>query len=807
MVNHQKRKNVVIQNEREMSVIKMISLLFMIILSCATGESVKAEEPVDLVDPFIDSANSRWFFFSSACRPFGMVNLSPDNLTKGAWNSGYRYKVDHIKGFSHIHAWQLSGISVLPVVGDVDPRTGPETYGSSFSHEQEEASPGYHSVYLTEYDVKAELTSTTRVGVHRYTFANNQRATLIINLGGQLGPAEMIDGKLVKVSDNELEGYTVNGPTRRRPKACPVYFVMRFDHPISSLEGWQGDVLYSDIDSVSGHSCGAIARFNAWRTPLVLKVGISYVSTDQARLNLNSEAPHWDFDRIRRESRQEWNRLLGKIRVNGGSRRQRVRFYTDLWHALQGRRIVSDVNGKYSDMTGAEQKIGQIPRAEDGSPLFNHHNSDSFWGAQWTLNVLWHLVYPQVTEAFCNSLLMMYRDGGLIPRGPCGGNYTFVMTGASSTPFIVSAWMKGIKGFDINTAYKGMKKNHSPGGLMSKAGYEHETFNGGGIEEYIERGFIPFPLDDRRWGFHQDGAGQTLEYAYQDWCLSQLAMELGKMDDYAMLQKRAKNYKNLYDPYTDWMRPRSRNSSWLVPFDPLHYDHGWVEGTAAQFTWFVPHDVEGLIKTMGSRQAFIRRLNTAFEKDSQYNFVSLKVKDERERKLNRRRYINYGNQPCMQMAFLFNYAGAPWLTQYWSRRVIKQVYSDVSPYKGYSGDEDQGFMGALSALMKMGLFQMRGGAARKPVYEISSPIFDQIIIELDGRYYPGKTFTIKTINNSPENLYIQSARLNQKVLNKPWFYHTELIKGGELVLKMGSKPNKDWGSDFKHAPPSMSNEH
>ena len=209
---------------------------------------------------------------------------------------------------------------------------------------------------------------------------------------------------------------------------------------------------------------------------------------------MQTELPHWDFDRVVQESRDEWNQWLSRIEVEGGAEKQQRRFYTDLWKALQGRRIVSDVNGKYLDMTGKEPRIGQIPLDEDGWPLFNHHNSDSFWGAQWSLNTLWHLVYPEVSEDFVNSMLMMYDDGGLIPRGPSGGNYTYVMTGASTTPFIVSAWLKGIRGFDVEKAYEGMRKNHFPGGLMSKAGYEHETAKGGGIEDYMERGYIPYPF-------------------------------------------------------------------------------------------------------------------------------------------------------------------------------------------------------------------------------------------------------------------------------------------------------------------------
>ena len=346
---------------------------------------LRAEEPVDLVDPFIDSANSRWFFFSSACRPFGMVNLSPDNLIKGTWGTGYRYNEKMIRGFSHIHAWQLSGISVMPVTGDIDPTLGADEYGSPFNHEKEIAEPGYHKVVLEKYAVTAELTSTTRVGFHRYTFSTTGDNKILFNLGGPLGPARMVDGLARTVNDREIEGYTVNGKTPRRPKECPVYFVAQFSRSFRQMDGWQEDKRVADIRDVKGKECGAILQFGQAEMVQV-KVAISYVSIEQARLNLETELPGWDFDRVKDESRKEWNRRLDRIKVKGGTLDQRVRFYTDLWHALQGRRIVNDVNGKYSDMTGAEQKIGQIPLDETGAPKFNHYNSDSFWGAQWNRN-------------------------------------------------------------------------------------------------------------------------------------------------------------------------------------------------------------------------------------------------------------------------------------------------------------------------------------------------------------------------------------------------------------------------------------
>lgn len=750
-------------------------------------------KPVDLVDPLVDSANSRWFFFNSASRPFGMVNLSPDMVINGAWNSGYRYNQDTIRCFSHVHAWQLSGIPVLPTTGKFIGHLGPNHYGSSYSHENELVNVGYHSLYLDDYKIKAELTSTTRVGFHRYTYPKHDDSHIHIDFSTFLGPSDTKSGYAKKISNTEIEGHTLMAPTIRRPKATYIYYVAKFDKAFENIGTWKDGKLLQ-AEEIEGPGTGVYVSFKTKKQEQrLMKIGISYVSIDQARLNLKTELNHWDFERVVEESKIDWNEWLSKIEVEGGTHKEQRRFYTDLWHALLGRRIISDVNGRYCDMTGDKPRIGQIPLDKTGRPTFNHYNSDSFWGAQWTLNTLWHLVYPKVTEEFVNSMLLMYDDGGLIPRGPSGGNYTYVMTGASSTPFIVSAYMKGIRGFDAEKAFQGLVKNHKPIGMMGKAGYEHQTNLGGGMDYYIERGYIPHPLPKGTKGYHRDGSGQTLENAYQDWTLGQFAKVLGKQDAYEVFNARSKNYQNIWNEELGWMWVKTLDGNWEESIDLLRYDNGWVEGNAAQFTWWVPHDVEGLIDLIGGNDAFVKKLNTSFELAQTHDFTSAKSHDKGEQEKNRRVYINYGNQPSMQTAFLFNYADAPWLTQFWSRQVIDKVYSHLSPEFGYSGDEDQGLMGALSVLMKIGLFSMKGGTAIDPSYDISSPIFNTVTIHLDDRYYPGRQFVINAGDNSPNNVYIQSALLNNKALNTPKILHKDIIKGGTLELQLDSKPNKNWG--------------
>ncbi len=772
------------------SLLRIKHLLILFISLNLVGMVNSQERPVDLVYPLLDAAHSRWFYFASACRPFGMVNLSPDTELGGAWGSGYRYDTREIKGISHVHAWQLSGLSVMPANGYVNEIKN--DYFSPFSHDEEVISPGYHKFILDRHKILVELTSTTRVGFHRYVFSKAKNKSIRIKLSGPNGPCEIVDGKITQISPRHFSGYVLNASTIRRPKETPVFFHIELSEPVVDLITWDEKKSSYSVPDVKRTGTGGLLLFHDTLTkPVLMKVGISYCNEEAAKNNIITELPHWDFNEVVEESKNEWNTWLSRIKVKGATKKARVRFYTDLWHSLQGRRIISDAGGTYCDMTTEIRKIKQIPLDDNGQPRYNHHNFDAMWGAQWTIATLWPLVYPQVASDFCNSMLNYYRDGGLIPRGPSGGNYTYVMVGASSTPFMVSTWMKGIRDFDIDLAYSGLKKNHLPDGLMSKAGYEHNTSEGGGIEPYIQLGYVPHPYKPHIKAFHKDGAGMTLEYAFQDWCLAQLAQVLGNQDDYEYFLNRSSNWQNLFDPSYGFMRPKDQKGQWRVPYDPYEFQNdGFVESNAAQMTWFIPHDYQGLASRLGGSEAMISKLNNEFALAQLQGFTAGKSHADENRKRTRNIPINYGNQPSMQCAYIFNPIGAPWLTQKWSRAVIDSVYSEVSPYSGYNGDEDQGLMGSLAVLMKIGLFQLDAGATENPIYQIGSPIFDKITIELSDHYYAGEEFKIITQNNSPQNIYVQSVMLNGSPLKRMYLYHHEIVSGGELVLKMGSLPNK-----------------
>lgn len=765
------------------------AILLCLVMGFTIFPSHGRTEPVDYVRPQIDTHQSRWFYFSSASRPFGMVSLSPDTQVKGSWNSGYLYGDKNIKCFSHVHCWQMAGIPVLPTTGEILGHKGMDTYQSPFSHDKEIVSPGYHKVILDKYGITAELTATSRVGMHRYSYPKGQPANVLIDVGAFLAHGPTSKAAFRKKSPTELTGYSLLAPTMRRQKKVAVYYNIQFNRLFQICGGWEpADKVKTLVskESLEGSGIGGYVSFGDLDgQPLLMKVAISYVSEEQAALNMKHELDHWDFDRVVTDARDEWNRELGKISVEGGTEQEKIKFYTDLWHTLLGRHTFSDVNGKYIDNTGDSPQIRQVPQKQ-GSPVRNTYNSDGFWGSEFNLNILWSLAYPKVLSDFVSTLVDYYHHGGLIARGPSGGNYTYVMVGDQAIPMIAAAYNKGIRDFDIQAAYEGCLKNSEPGGIRDHAGYELKT--NCYMQNYITKGFVPEGLPGK--GGHREGCAMTLYFAYQDWCMAQFAKGINKDEDYKKYLNRSFNYRNVFDAESGWMRPKNQDGSWIGNFAPVGKGFnmpGFVESNSAIFTYYVPHNMADLISLLGGNEAFVKKLNKQFEEAAPNKFIT-------PHGAHAGNWVDYENQPSLHMAHLFSHAGAPWLTQYWVRRIKKEVFGDITPYGGYNGDEDQGQMGALGVLMAIGLFDIQGGASTQPYYEITSPIFDKIVINLDKRYYPGKQFVIETRNNSPENVYIQTATLNGKPWNSFRLPHSELVKGGHLILELGNTPNKKWGT-------------
>ena len=756
-----------------------ILILLIAMLLCPKMFS-QEKQPVDYVDPFLGTSSSRWMLYPGPSMPFGMVKLSPDNSDiSGILDAGYEYTIESITGFGHVHSWMMGSFLTIPTIGKVKIKPGSkvnpdEGYRSRINHDNEKASTGYYSVYLDDYDVKAELTATTRTGFQRYTFPKTSKAHILFDLQiPEEGRPEIISAEIVKVSDREISGFVKRIAGWNE---YTLHFVAQFNRPFDSMTGWKDEQIETDIEKISINSnidIGTLVNFSTQKDQIVLmKTGISYVSIEQARLNLDVETKQfgWDFDAVHQNARETWNNLLSKLKVEGGTEIDKIKFYTNMYRSYSARTIFSDVNGKYVDMC---ENVQQLKNPD--SPVYG---CDAFWNTFWNLNQLWGIVNPDITEKWVNSLLEIYDKGGWLSKGPGGIEYSSIMVASHEIPLIVSAWQKGIRNFDVDKAYKAMRniqmnpaRPHECGGYVGNRN----------IVTYMNMGYVPA---------NEGPVSNTLEYAYDDWCVAQMAKAMGKTEDYIYFMQRAQNYRNIFDHSTGYMRPKHSGGPWYEEFTPVKSAVGkednfgtrdYVEGNAWQFSWFVPHDLKGLIDLVGLDE-FNDRLERGFEK-SRPVFTS--------------EFVNHSNQPNMQAPWLFNYSGKPWLTQYWVREVLDNYYG-TGPIDGYPGDEDQGQMGAWFVMSAIGLFQMDGGSLVDPVYEISGPIFEKVTIQLDQNYYKGNEFIIEAENASSENRYIQSATLNGKELDKFWFKHSELIKGGKLVLVMGSKPNKVWASTREH---------
>lgn len=768
----------------------MTGLFWLSLIQLSPAQTLR--NPVDYVNVFAGTSNSRWMLFPGVTLPFGMVKLSPDNQ-ENVWNGGYEYTIGSISGFSHLHAMGLSGVSLMPVVGKLElypgqPKTFPGTadgpfgtmwtagYRSRYDKASEKASPGYYSVHLSDYNTTVELSATTRTGWMRCTFPESDEAHVFLDFQFPAEEQSQIQAVVAeRVGEREIRGYI-----RQKGQYADdytVYFVTQLNKPLASVSSWQAEsytgdvtnygtqwrrkpVIQNNITRFRGkNDCGLMLNFPTTNEKVVIRTGISLVSTEQAALNLTTESGPfgWDFDAVAAQARQTWNALLSRAEVTSRSEDDKTKFYTCLYRSYSGKSILSDVNGQYTD---ACEQTGQLKAPADAV-----YSADGAWGTQWDLTPLWTLLTPDRANSWVNALLELADRGGWLPEAPTGLEYAPIMGSQHHKALIVSSYQKGIRGFDAERAWRAIRHDlTTPGGPHPCGGYAGNRQ----LTAYDHYGYVP----------EEDGAvSNTLEYAYDDYVAAEFAKALGKTTDESFFRLRSQRYRNVFDPTTKYIRRKHRDGSWVADFDPFRFGTtggwngpGYMEGNAWQFTFFVPHDVPGLVGLLG-RSLFNQRLEEGFAKG----------------------HVDLGNQPNMQAPFLFNYSGKPWLTQKYSRYVLDTFYN-TSPLQGWVGEEDEGQLSALYVLMAMGLFQMDGGVATDPYYDLSSPIFDRVVLHLDKTYYGGNTFTIETINNAPGNVYIQSAVLNGKPLNQPRLYHRDLVKGGTLTIVLGNKPNERWGN-------------
>jgi predicted alpha-1,2-mannosidase len=638
--------------------------------------------------------------------------------------------------------------------------------------------------------------------MHRYTFSETPEANILFDLGASLGPTKMLYAYARQTGENEIEGYSEMAPTFRRKKPFIVHFVAQFSKPFDDFAGWekrdsgQTAVLVDPEEHiVKGEGSGVNVSYKNLKEgeQILVKIALSYVSAQGARLNLETELPDWNFEKVVSDAKVAWNNYLGRIEVEGGTPEQKVKLYTDLMHTAC-KRIASDVDGSYSDWTGPEPVIRKLPMDKKGKYGRPFLDTDGLWGTQWNLNILWSLVYPEYGNWMAETFLDYYRNAGMMSRSSWGGNYSYVMVGDQAVPLIAALMSTGRASFDPLLAYTAARKNAFPGGIRDRAGYEAgPNPSGGGIDWYIELGYVPVEIAERGDGYHRGGSSMTLEYAYQDWCIYSMAELLGKKDDAGLFLKRSENWRNVFDPTIGWARARYESGEWMEPFYPISKGTkfntlGFIEGNSATYSFYVPQNVEGLIKEMGGNEAFINKLDSNFLKAAPHRFITPHGEHATG-------WVDYENQPSCEMAHLFNFAGAPWKTQYWVNQVKVKTFGGTDPFNGYNGDEDQGQLGALGVLMAIGLFDVQGCVGTAPELEITSPLFDRTVLNFPSLNDPDKLnrFEIITKKKNAGDIYIQDVRLNGKVWNSFKFPVSEFFRGGKLEINLGSEPNKTWG--------------
>jgi predicted alpha-1,2-mannosidase len=763
--------------------ISSLLILADFIFSTKNGNAQK--KPIDYVNVFTGTSNSRWMLFPGPVMPMGMVRLSPDNQLS-SWCAGYEYNISAINGFGLIHSYLMNGPSIMPTTGNI--KTYPGTADGPFGYHMwtagyksrikkmtEKGEVGYYKVNLYDYNIDVELTATTRCGVLQYTYPKSDKSNVIFKF---LYPQEEYEAKIPyayvkKVSNTEIEGsihYLVDG------NDYTVHFVSRFSkafydigsfqaHPYDGPdkrygEDWKKTVTFVKNQSVftGKDDFGLYVTFSTTEGEVIQQqIGISLVSVEQARLNLCTELDsfQWNFSKVVTANKAAWSELLNKVEVFTPNEIDKEKFYTSLYRVYAGRGVWSDVNGKYIDMCEREQQVK--------APADAMYGCDAFWGIQWNLTPLWTLLNPSLANSWVNSLLEFAdKGGGWLPKSPSGLEYADIMVAQHQISLIVAAYQKGIRNFDVDKAWKAINF------ILTTPGIQHECGGYAGnknFKSYMELGFVP----------NEEGpVSNTMEYAYDDYCAAQFAKALGKKKEYEYFSKRSLNYKNVFDPSVKFIRQRHADGTWVQEWDSL-YNHGtwfgsgYVEGNAWQYTYFVPHDYPGMIELVG-KELFNQRLEEGFSNGN----------------------VFIGNQPNMQAPWIFNYSGKPWLTQKYTRKLLDDFF-DTSPLNGWQGEEDEGQLSAWFVLSAMGLFQMDGGCSTVSTYDIGSPLFDKVIIHLDSIYYSGKTFTIIARNNSKENVYIQKAFLNGKPFNDLKIKHFDIIKGGILELEMGNTPNYKFG--------------
>jgi len=716
------------------------------------------------VDPYIGSG-FHGHVFVGASVPFGGIQLGPTQLSEGwDWCSGYHYSDSVIIGFSHTHLsgtgiGDLGDILVMPVTGNVKLARGkaenPEaSYGSVFSHSGESVKPGYYSVQLKRYGIKAELTATERVGFHRYTFPSDTSSRIIIDLQPGIGWDVSTETFLEQVNDSTLSGYRYSKGWAVDQR---IYFTAIFSAPIRSFSVYE-DEAPAPLPVKPGKKTKAVIRFAENPVNVMLKVGISPVSTANALANIQAELPDWNFDATVKAADAAWEKELGKVKFETADTTRRRIFYTALYHTMVAPSIFNDHNGDYR---GTDKQVYH-------DTTFTNLTTFSLWDTYRGAHPLFTLLQQQRVNDMVKTMLKIYEQQGKLPVWHLVGNETNTMPGNSAFPVIADAALKGFDGFDAALALKAMKASvmRDDRGL----GYVHKL------------GYIPATSET-------ETVAKGLEYSIDDWSAAQLAKRLGQKEEQAFFEARAKNYRHYFDKTTRFMRGRISETEWRTPFSPFaakHMKDDFAEGNAWQYTWLVPHDVAGLMELMGGPKPFTDKLDSLFVAEGD---MGEEASDDITGLIGQ---YAHGNEPSHHITYLYAYAGQPWKTAEKVRFILDSLYTAAPA--GLCGNEDVGQMSAWYVLSSMGFYQVNPANG---VYVLGSPSADRVTLQVGN----GKTFTLIAKNNSTQNIYVQKATLNGKDYTRTYIRYADIVAGGELVLEMGNKPStfgvkeEDWAKD------------
>lgn len=768
-----------------------------IIMGCSTSTS-STKALVDYVDPNIGTAHCRWFFYTPAAIPFGMAKLAPSTDAHlgnpGGWQAvGYDFRHTSIEGFANFHEFQVGGVVFAPTVGELQTVPGelenPDGgYRSRFDKKDEVAAPGYYSVLLKDYGVKAELTAMKRVGFHRYTYPKTEQANLIFDIGNKQGESgEVKDAEVQYFEDGRVEGYVITSPVYvniyQKGADVRMYFSAVLNKKPVQVGTFVKDVVNPGKHQEKGPGAGLYMTFSTEEQEAVeVKVGLSYTSIENARFNRETEAADVTFDQAKKNATDVWNESLSRIYVEGGKETDKVKFYTGLFHALLGRGLASDANGYYPKNNGT---VGRIALDEEGNPVHQHYNTDAIWGGFWNLTQLWSLAYPEYYSDWIKSQLLVYQDTGWLGDGIACSKYVSGVGTNFTSLAIAAAYNCGIRDFDVQQGYEAALKNEVEWrGRLEGAGKMD-------VRQFVERGYSPYEkrfdmvIREEGSGF---GASHTMEYSFSSFAVSQFAKHLSKEDDYKLLSNLSNGWKNLYDPETRLIRPKDTKGNFLEDFNPLAPWKGFQEGNAVQYTFYVPHQIDELVDLVG-QETFNNRLDSIFLLSQKNIFGGGKEVDAFA---GLKTVYNHGNQPNLHISWLFNFSGKPYLSQKWVRAILDEFYGleGIHGY-GYGQDEDQGQLGAWYVMSALGLFDVKGLTEIDPKFQIGAPLFDKVTVRLNKDYYPGEKFVIEAKKQAVGDCYLQDISLNNRPQDTVQLPFSEVVKGGKLVLGLGASPNEE----------------